>query len=233
MHDTVSTSVPANAEKLFVFLLLFYPYQYRKKYGHEMRLLFYDMYHEELRKKGKVGLRFWFFQAVDIAKGIIEQHMDMLKKQGMKKYLKTALNLTEYNLFGAILLLPIFIISCINFISRIVQRDLFGYNRSVYSFFSHTPLYWRPVLFTWVILFPAIAIVINIIGLFKNKHKKRTSLFSIVFLKRNIGSIMVLCASLVVLVMVRFHDFAPCVIHGLMQVGIGRFSHIISVCRNA
>ena len=88
MYGTTPLSIPTNAEKLFNFLLLFYPQQYRKKFGQEMFLLFRDIYQEELTKKGSVSLAFWFTQFGDITKSVIEQHIDMIGKQGMKKYLQ-------------------------------------------------------------------------------------------------------------------------------------------------
>src|SRR6185312_6663899 len=97
MYDTTQLSLPTNAEKLFNFLLLFYPEQYRRKYGQEMRLLFQDLYREEIAKKGSVSATFWLIQIGDITKSVIEQHIDMIQKQGLKKYLQKTLHINRFN----------------------------------------------------------------------------------------------------------------------------------------
>ena len=60
-------------------------------------------------------------------------------------------------------MLPAFTVFMIDILGRIAQGDLTHYNRGIYNFLSHTPLYWTPVLFTWIIAFPAIAIILEII----------------------------------------------------------------------
>jgi hypothetical protein len=163
MYDATELSVPANAEKLFNFLLFFYPKQYRKKYEQEMRLLFQDMYQEELIKKGSISLTFWLAQFGDITKSVSEQHINMIQKQGMKKYLEQTLHINKYNVISGIFLLPVIFMTLVEIISRIAQGDLTHYNRPVYAFFSHTFLYWTPIPFIWVILFPLFAALISFI----------------------------------------------------------------------
>jgi hypothetical protein len=233
MYDTTPLSVPTNAEKLFNFLLFFYPKQYRRKYGKEMRLLFQDMYQEEVTKKGSVSLTFWFSQVGDITKSLIEQHIDIIQKQGIKKYLQQTFHINKYNVISGIFLLPVFFMTLVELISRIAQGDLTHYNRPVYAFFSHTFLYWTPILFTWVILFPLLAALISFIPLVKAISKKKVSVFSIAFLHRNIITIGILFIGFGFIALIKLHDFMPCMFYGLTHFGFGQFGHIVSVCRRA
>ncbi len=233
MYKTATLSVLTNAEKLFNFLVLFYPEQYRKKYGQEMFMLFQDMYQEELTKNGNIGLGFWFFQVGDITKSIIEQHIDEIGKKGMKKYLQQTFHINTYNVIGGILLLPIFIVFFIDVIARIVQGDLVHYNRPVYAFLSHTFFYQFPIQFTWVVLFPILAVAINIVPLIGNARKKHFNVLNLTFLKRNAISILFLVFGLFFVLLIKFHDFAPCMFYGLTHFGFGQLNHIISVCRKA
>jgi len=233
MYKTVTLPVSTNAEKLFNFFLLFYPEQYRKKYGQEMLMLFHDMYQEELEKKGNIGVEFWFSQVGDMTKSVIEQHIDMIGKQGMKKYLQNTLHINKYNMVSGIFLLPIFFMTLTEIISRIAQGDLIHYNRPVYAFLSHTPLYWTPVLFTWVILFPLVAALISFIPLVKAISKKNVSIFSFAFLKKNTITIGILLIGFGFIALIKLHDFMPCMFYGITHFGFGQFNHIVSVCRKA
>lgn len=233
MYETNQLSLPTSAEIFFNFLLQFYPQSYRKRFGQEMLFVFKDTYQEELKKRGKVGIGFWLVQVGDITKSVLEQHIDEIGKKGMKKYLQQTLHINTYNIISLVFLLPVILMTGIEIISRIVQGDLTHYNRPVYAFFSHTFLYWTPVLFTWVILFPLIAAILSLIPLIKSLAKKNTPLFSWVFIQKNILGIAILLFGLGFIALIRLHDFAPCVIHGLTHVGFGQFSHIIAVCRNA
>lgn len=219
-YDTISLS---RHVVLYKTLLSFYPYQYRKRFGAEMLFVFEELYKEEIAKNGKTGPRFWFSIIRDATQSIIVQHLDSMKKQGIRKYLQQTLHINKYNLVGFILLLPILIVSAIDLISRIMQGNLFRYNRATYAFLSHSFLYKFPVIFIWVVLFPVLAVAINIIPLITKRDKKHI----------NILSVVVLIAGLSFLAMIKLHDFAPCVVHGLFKVGIGQLPHVISVCRKA
>ena len=151
----------------------------------------------------------------------------------MQKSKRSRFSLSAPNIIGLILLLPICTVFCIDLIARIVQGDLTRYNRPVYALLSHSPLYYFPVLFTWVILFPLLAVLINVTALIKNMNKQKTSFFSLAFLTRNIGAIIIFVISLGFLAILKLHDFAPCFIRGLQIVGIGHLSKILEVCRRA
>src|SRR5207248_2005156 len=114
-------------------------------------------------------------------KSVVEQHVYLMAKYGMKRYLQNTLHMNKYNIIGGILLLPFFIMMVIDTLARVIQGDLFHYNRSVYAFLSHTPLYWFPVLFTWTFLFPFLAIVLNLIPIVIQGTRKRVHVRSLVF----------------------------------------------------
>lgn len=233
MYDTEHVSLPKTATKLFTIFLSLYPEDYRQHYGQEMYVLFADIYQEELARHGKVGITFLLMQVIDALQSIVEQHIQMMEKIGMKNYLQKTFHINKYNVIGGILLLPLVMVFSIDVVSRVVQRDLVHYNRPVYSLLSHTPFYWYPVLFTWAILFPMLAVLINLVPLFQSFGKNKTTIFSKVFVKKNLGSIIVLAIGLGFLALLKLHDFAPCTIHGLLRFGIGQLPHILSVCRNA
>lgn len=151
----------------------------------------------------------------------------------MKKYITKQIQFTMYNLISGVLLLPFFFIFAIDIIARIAQGDLVHYNRPVYTFLSHTPLYWTPILFSVVILFPTLALLLILISLFQNIIKKHTSLFSVTFVKQNMGSLILLVLALGFLAIIKLHDFAPCMLHGILIEGSNKIFHIFSVCRNA
>lgn len=233
MYDATQIPIPRYAERLFNVSLLLYPEAYRKKFGQEMRLVFTEIYHEEYVKNGKVGFGFWLSQIGDITKSVIEQHIDDIGKKGMKKYLQQTLHINTYNIISIVFLLPVILMTGVEVISRIAQRDLTHYNRSVYVFFSHTFLYWNPVLFTWVIIFPVVAAVISLVPLFKSLIQKKVSPFSWNFVKSNFIGIAILLFGLGFLALIKLHDFMPCMFYGLTHFGFGQLNHTLSVCSNA
>src|SRR6185437_13165118 len=155
MYKTEHSIAFTKVNQIYKTLLLFYPAAYRKKFGSEMLITFEDLYQEQVLQNKKIGIGFWFSLILDIIQSAFAQHHDSLKKQGVKKYIHKTLHITTYNIIGAVLLLPFFSIFLIDILARIIQGDLTHYNRPVYALLSHSLLYWFPVLFTWVVLFPA------------------------------------------------------------------------------
>lgn len=233
MYKTATLLVSTHVEKLFNFLLLFYPEQYRKKYGQEMRLLFQDMYQEELSKKGSIGIGFWFSQVGDITQSVIEQHIDMIQKQGMKKYLQQTFHINKYNVIGGILLLPFVIIFSADFIARVVQGDLTHYNRPFYAFLSHNYILTGQAQIFWVILFPLIAVVLNIIPFVSSlmHHKKKFTLGSLFF--ANPLAIIIAGLGFLSLIIAFGHDVIPCFFNGIFLHSVFNIGKLISICRNA
>src|SRR5579872_2524246 len=176
MHKTENLVIVSKAQKIFQSLLLLYPEKYRKKFGQEMLLMFEDLYQEKFVKDGNVGVFFWLTISLDIIKNSFEQHGELIQKQGLRKYMQKTFRINKYNIIGFLLLLPFFSVFIIDLIARIAQGDLTHYNRPVYALLSHSLLYWFPVLFTWVIIFPALAVLFNVIPLLKDIHKKHNDI---------------------------------------------------------
>lgn len=233
MHNTEKSIVVSKTYIFFKNLLLLYPDTYRKTFEEEILITFEDMYQEKLLQDGEIGITFWFQIYMDIVINALEQHRQLLKKQGMKKYTQQTLHINKYNIIGGLLLLPFFSVFLINVSARIAQGDLTHYNRPVYSLLSHSLLYWFPVLFTWVILFPTLAIIINLVPLIKNIIKKHGSLFDFSFIRQNAITLLILAVGIGFLAIIKLHDFAPCFVHGILRFGFEKTFDIISYCRNA
>jgi hypothetical protein len=230
MYETTHVSVSRNAERMFALLLRLYPEQYRRKFGNEMHLLFSEMYQEELSAKGSIGLGFWFSQFIDITKSVIEQHKELVLKIGMKKYLQQTLHISKYNVIGFIFLLPFLLMFATDLISRIAQGDLTHYNRPVYHYLSQTPLYWTPVLFSIVVVFPLIAVIINAIPLLQQREKK---VLSWVYLQKNSITLLLIAIGLGCIAIIKLHDFLPCMIHGILNGGLAHFTKMFPYCQRA
>ena len=151
--------VEERSDKFYEMLLLLYPEPYQEKFGREMLYAFQDMRAEERTKRGNAGIGFWSSILIDTLLSALHEHGEALRKEGMKKYFYQTLKLNNYNLVSLILLLPFFLVGCIDFMGRVVQGNLGHYNPATYAALSQTPLYWYPILFTWVILFPTLAII--------------------------------------------------------------------------
>lgn len=145
--------------------------------------------------------------------------------------MKLSLKLNSYNVFGIILLLPFFTVFVVDLVARIAQGDLVHYNRPLYNFLSHTPLYQTPVLFLWVIVFPLLAAAINLISIIRQVGKK--DIFTIKFVEKNFVSIALLIIGLFFVAIIKLHDFAPCMVKGFFIKGVGDFSRILQYCSKA
>jgi hypothetical protein len=230
MYETTHILVSKNAERLFSLLLLLYPEQYRKKFGQEMHLLFFEMYQEELTTKGSVGFVFLLLQISDITKSVIVQHRDLMTKIGMKKYIQHTLRINKYNMIGFFFLAPFLLMFITDLVSRILQGDLMHYNRPVYHYLSHTPLYWTPILYTIVIMFPLLAIVFNVIPLLQQKRK---TVFTWFFVRKNLITLLIILAGIGCISIIKLHDFLPCMIHGMLRGGLAHFSQMFPYCQKA
>lgn len=217
----------------FKTLLLLYPASYLRKFGKEMLITFEDMYQEKMLRDGEIGFTFWFSIFLDIIKSTFEQHRVALKKQGMKKYVNKTLHINRYNVIGTLLLLPFLSVLSIDLLARFAQDDITHYNRPLYLYLSHTVFYWTPILVIWVILFPTLAVLLNLIPLIQNIIKKHGSLFKLSFIKHNALTLTILAIGLGFLAIIKLHDFAPCIFHGLLRFGVGKLPYIFSYCKNA
>jgi hypothetical protein len=230
MHSTEKSVTISKGYVFYKNLLLLYPELYRKEFAEEMLLMFEDIYQETFVKQGKIDITFWLSLSFDITKNAVEQHIHLCKKQGMKKYLTKTLHINRYNIIGALLLLPFLSVFAIDIIARIAQGDVTHYNRPVYLYLSHTIFYWTPILFIWVILFPALAVLLNFVPLIQKGIKKNRLFFQLSFIKQNAVSFAILAVGMGFLAIVKLHDFAPCFVHGLVKIGITQIPRIFSVC---
>jgi len=233
MYSTEKLVLPSKAQRIFQNLLLLYPEQYRKRFEDEMLLTFEDLYQEKVALDGQAGVLFWLRISFDIFATALEQQGKQMQKLGMKKYMGKTFHINKYNIIGFVLLLPFFSVFLISILARIAQGDLTHYNRPLNAFLSHSLLYWFPVLFTWVILFPALAVLLNIIPLLKALNKNHGFLFAFFFIKQNAFTLLILAVGLGFLAIIIFHDFAPCFVHGILRFGPGKLPSIVSYCRNA
>lgn len=184
---------------------------------------FSDLYQEELTAKGKISLGFWLSSLSDLFASALNQHIELVKSDGLKNYLQQNWYFNRYNLVGLLLLSPSLVAFAIEFISRILQGDLTHYNRTTYALLSHTLFWQTPVLFTWIVIFPVLAVFINLLPLLQKRFSFRQQLITLVIITFGLGFLAV----------VKLHDFAPCFIHGLTRVGIGQIPQIISICQKA
>ena len=223
--------VEEKSDRLYEMLLLLYPEPYRIKFGREMLYTFRDMRDEERTKRGMAGVVFWSTILFDTLLSAVHEHREAIRKDGMKKYLHRTPKLNNYNLVSLILLLPFLLMAGIDLISRILQGDLFHYNRAAYAAVSQTPLYWYPILFTWVILFPILAIVISIIPLALNSRK--VSVPGVAYLGQYAGSVILIALAAMLLAFIKLHDFLPCLMQNISMTGFRDLPSIISLCRKA
>lgn len=230
MYDTTELSLPHQVKKIVTFFMLLYPESYRRQFGNDTLSVFEALYREELVKNGSVSMRFWFVQLWDLTKSIITEHKDLIKKVGVKKYLKETFHITKYNIIGFFFLLPFLLLFTIDLLSRIAQGDLTHYNRPVYHYLSQTPLYAAPVLYTIIIVFPLLAIAFNVIPLLLQKRK---SFFSFVFMRKNILTLCIILAGIFCISIIKLHDFLPCMIHGVLRGGLLHFSKLFPYCQKA
>lgn len=236
MYESAQLSIPKRAEDLFKIMLFLYPKKYRKRFGHEMFLVFQDMYYEELEKHGKVGVFFWTSQIVDMTKSILDEHKNLIIKKGMKKYLQQSLHINKSNIVGALLLLPFLTLLGIDFLGRLVQGDLMHYNMTWYSVMSHTILYSTfngHAYLLWIVFIaaPIIALALNVIPVIKYLHpRKKITLKTLLF--TNPIAIAIIGIAFFALLIVYGHDFFPCIVHGLLNGAVNK-ENIIAVCKNA
>ncbi len=234
MYKTEELTLPiTKKQSMYETLLRLYPDQYRKRFDEQMLFVFQDQYEEELAKQGHIGSGFWFSVAVDVMYSAAVEHINTMRKQGMKKYVRNTLHINNYNIVGGILLLPIFVVFSIDVFARIAQGDLTHYNRPVYAFMSHTPFYQFPILLTWVLIFPLLAIVINLVPLVKHAIATRRKFIGIAFIQKNVLGIFLVLMALGFLTILALHDFAPCVVNGILAGHLPQFFQLVQYCRNA
>lgn len=237
MYDSHKTIlIPDKALTVYKVFLFLYPKQYRKRFGLQMLYTFQDLYQEEIHKNKHINGRFWILLLLDILQSTCEQQKDVIQKNGMRNYIQQTLHINRYNIIGSILLLPFITLMAMDLIGRIVQGDLFHYNKSFYAFISHTFIYASyngksPFLWTALIFFPILAILTNIVPLLFTLQKKGTKKRTISIITSNTPAFLVLGIGLFCLFMIYGHDIIPCTIHGILRKGFTDFFNILNYCR--
>ena len=218
-------------DAFFKVLLLLYPESYRNHFGQEMLHAFEDMYQEELEKYRKVRLGFWISIFLDTAKSVLTEHMNMMKKQGVKNYL----NINTYNVIGGILLLPFLLILGSDFIGRVVQGDFSHPNMGAVGFLSRFILYsgYDKLLWALLVFAPLLAAVLNLIPVISSvrSENKKLSIRNLLF--TNPLSLLVVGIGLLFILIVAGHDAIPCFVNHLISNGLGNIWQTIFVCKNA
>ncbi|MCL4384096.1 hypothetical protein M1116_01455 [Patescibacteria group bacterium] len=214
-------------------LLHLYPSAYQRRFNTEMLTTFNDLYHDEVKLYGKIKPWFLLEMTTDTILNIINEHFFMIKKHGLLNYL----HFNRYHLLGGILLSPFITLLSYDLIGRLVQGDLFHYNRAFYYFISHTFLYanyfGRPyLLWLIIVLAPIIAIIINLLPfIFLIVNIKQNNFSRILF--SNFITFIIIFTGLLALLIVYGHDFFPCFIQAIYHRGLQNIFNIISICQKA
>jgi len=232
MYDTKENVLAFSKQDAFYkALLLLYPESYRDHFGQEMLFAFEDMYQEEVEKYGKIGLGFWISVFLDTVESVVTEHMNMMKKQGFKKYL----NINAYNVIGGILLLPFVLILGSDFIGRLVQGDFSHPNMGLAGFLSRSILYSGYDKLLWAILVfaPLLAAVLNLIPLASSLRGESNKLTFRKLLFTRPVSLLIVGMGLLFILIVAGHDAVPCFVNQLISKGFGNIWQTILVCKNA
>ena len=232
MYDTEETVLPSTKPDAFYkILLLVYPEPYRKHFGEQMLFAFEDMYQAELEKHGKIRLGFWFSIFLDTTESVITEHINMIKKQGIKNYL----NINKYNVIGGILLLPFVLILGSDFIGRVVQGDFSHPNMGVVGFLSRSVLYGGYDKLLWAILVfaPLMAAILNLIPVISSLKRKKEKLTISTLLFTSPLSLLIVGMGLLFILIEAGHDAVPCFVNHLISNGLGNIWQTILVCKNA
>lgn len=223
MQDGANT-----ARRLYRLLLCAYPLKHRREYGEQLDQLFGDLYRDEKARK-HIGLSFWMRMISDTGQSAAVEHVAAIREEGMNTYLQNYLHLNRWNLIGAFLLLPIFTMAVIDTITRLAPAGRNAIMENIY----HSPLYYAPVLRTWVLVFPIIALILNALPLAVSVRKAEKGTSSLSLIRNNIATLIVFGAAACFLVVLKLHDFAPCVLHNLLKQGLSDIPGILGYCRNA
>lgn len=82
----MNKTVIQNSERIYSFLLQFYPKKYRQEFGEEMKYVFSESLKDAYKEQGI--LHFWVRTVIDSGKSVIIQHLENQKEgNSMKKSL--------------------------------------------------------------------------------------------------------------------------------------------------
>ncbi len=225
MKDTISYPT---ISLFYELLLQLYPKAYRKSYGHEMRLLFTDLYREELQKNGEISIGFWLVFVWDVIKSTLEQHGELLKKIGLQHYLRQVFHINSYFVYGILLLIPFIIFSFIDFGTVFLTG-----NRLLLEPFYNS-IFWKPpVILTVILVMPFFAMVINLTSILVAYNKREHKVISLEFIAEQFPNILLVLLGIVPFFLLLGHDYVPCVLNHFFHSGLLKLPQFLSSCRNA
>lgn len=102
------------SERIYSFLLKFYPRRYRQEFGEEMEYIFSESMKDAYVDKGVQGIvKVWGRTIIDVGKSIVTQHVESQKERGSMKTRSISILLQNKNLIfivlatACILLIPL------------------------------------------------------------------------------------------------------------------------------
>lgn len=177
-------------------LLRLYPPSYQAEYGEQMLQTLADML--DNAQPGEKW-RIWLRTGLDFSPSIIKQQLSYeggIMANQMPSYIK------RNGLIGAGLVAPFFVFVIIN---SFIDHDL-----------SHSLVWHTNVLFTWLVILPGLAVILNAAALLrwllKQRPPAKTSLWRrVVDLRHNWPAIGVVIVGLGILLFVFGHDSVHCI----------------------
>lgn len=212
------------ANLIYELLLELYPKNYQKEYGQEMRLLFNDLYREELAYHPEIRLVFWFRLIWDLLITTLEQHLDLISKIGLLKYLKITFNLDTLKLISLLSILPILFFTILDFTTVFLT----GSRKTLETIYNNP--YWVYEI-TIIFFLPLILFMVNLAFLLKNLGNQKNNPLSLRFLSQHYFEILLGLFCLGILVLAFGHDIIPCTYNNIFSKGFLNIGSILTYCR--
>lgn len=172
-------------------LLKLYPAAYQKKYKEPMLQTLADMLDDPEQSKTNV----WARTVLDFPLSLIHQQLiyEGIAMKQMPDYMKRS------SLIGALLMAPFFILIIINSLTN---------DRLYYSFFWSTP-----ALFTWLIVLPALATLLNLAAFARWSSSQTASFWrSLADFRHNWPTLATTVIALSIIALAYGHDSVHCII---------------------
>ncbi len=178
------------------------------------------------KKKEDISLSFWTRLILDVIISTVDQHLQLLSKLGLTKYIKTVLGANGFIFFiSLVLLLPF--ISLMSFDTGMLL--LTGSREIMKPFYNS--LFWSPqVILTVVFILPGLTVLLNFLVILKSASRKRYNLLTVNFITQNFFNLAVLFLGLGAIFILFAHDFIPCMVHQTFQKGLLNFIPNLNYC---
>src|SRR5688572_15513319 len=97
-------AVIRRSERIYGFLLKFYPKSYRQEFGEEMKYVFSESLKDAYTEKGEQGLiSIWARTIIDTGKSLVTQHLENQKEGDYMKTNSTNIIMQNKNIFLIVL----------------------------------------------------------------------------------------------------------------------------------